>query len=106
MKLKEKLTYLFGGLGTILYFVISIVSLIFPIVMIMVSFDLPFWLNFIFIAILFMIPSLNIVFVIVGLIGTINGPQDAIAIAYYIYFALVCIFGLLPTILSVFERND
>lgn len=105
MNFKQKLIDLFGGVGTVLYFIITLVSLIFPIAMITVSFNLPIWVNFIFVAILFMIPSLNFVFCIIGLIGAIIGSQDVIAIAYYIYFALVCILGFIPTIVGFFTKD-
>lgn len=73
--------------------------------MIKMSFDLPFWASFIMIAILFILPSLSSIFWIIGLIGVIIGPQDVIAIIYYVAFALVCLPTLFYTILGLFIRD-
>ena len=89
MNIKEKFTDLLGGLGGILYFIFSFLLPLFPIVMIVNSFDLPIWTNFIMIAMLFLIPTFSsFCFWIIGFIGVILGPQDVIAIVYYVLFAI------------------
>ncbi len=98
MNIKEKLTNLLGGLGGILYFIISFLLPIFPIVMIKISFDLPMWTNFIMIALLFIAPTFfSFCFWIIGLIGVIIGPQDTIAIIYYVFSVIV----FLPQLISI-----
>lgn len=47
MNIKEKLTDLFGSIGSVLYIVLSLMISIFPIVMI----GLPFWIDAILIGI-------------------------------------------------------
>lgn len=98
MKFKEKLTDLFGGIGLILYFIVSFLFPLFAIAMITNSFDLPSWTNFIFTALLFISPSFfSTCFLIVGLIGAIMGPQDILAIIYYIIFSI----GFAPTFINI-----
>ena len=99
--MKEKLINTFG----VLYYIFTVISFILPVVMIKISFDLPFWTSFIMIAILFILPSLSSVLWIIGLIGVIMGPQDIIAIIYYVAFALVCLPTLFYTILGFFIKD-
>ena len=98
MTLKEKLTDLLGGLGGILYFIITFLAPLFSIVMINISFDFPWWASFVEIALLFISPTFfSVCFWIIGLIGAIMGPQDILAIIYYILFAI----SFAPTIISL-----
>ena len=104
MNIKEKLTNLLGGVGGMLYFIVSFLLPLFPIVMIKISFDLPIWTNFIMIAMLFLFPTFSsICFWIIGFIGVILGPQDAIAIIFYVLFVI----NFIPPIITIIckERN-
>ena len=102
MKLKEKLINIFGGFG---YF-ISLIFWILPVVAIKISFNLPFWTTFIFTALLFFAPTLSsAVFWIIGLIGFIMGPQDILAIVYYILFASLFLPSIFIFILGFFSKD-
>lgn len=98
MTLKERLTNLLGGIGYILYIVIFFLLPFFPIAMINISFDLPWWVTFIETALLFVASKFfSCCFWIIGLIAVITGPQDIIAIIYYILFVII----FAPTIISL-----
>ena len=98
MTLKERLTDVLGGLGGTLYFIITFLIPLFPIVMINTSFDFPWWTSFVEIALLFISPTFfSFCFWIIGLIGVIMGPQDIIAIIYYILFVII----FAPTIINI-----
>ena len=102
MKLKEKLLGALGSFGYVIWLLISFICFVFPITMITVSFDLPFWTPFILLPIRIFIPFAKQILVIVGLIGTIMGVQDILAVIYYIYAAIVLIYDVLK-LLSAFK---
>ena len=101
MSFKEKLLSHLGFFGIILYYILCSVIYVLPMVMIGTS----FWLDLLFFGIMQLFPPSSIIFWIWGLICTINGPQDWLAIIYYIVFAV----GWLPFFISVvknlFSRN-
>lgn len=105
MNFKEKLIDLLGSFGGIVYFTLMLIFFVFPVAMINISFDLPFWTNFIMTAILLVIPSTFYIFWIIGLIGAIIGPQDVIAVIYYICFGIVCFRPILFIILGIFSKD-
>lgn len=93
---------LFEALG-IFQYIFQFISFLFPTVMIMVAFNLSWWWSFILIAILFIFSYIQVLYWIVGLIGAIIGPQDIIAIIYYISFAIMfvpLIISIIPIIFS------
>lgn len=105
VNLKEKLTNLFGGIGYIFYLIINFLFPLFAIVMIVNSFTLPSWVIFVFVALLFISPSFfSICFLVVGLIATIMGPQDVLAIIYYIVFVLKFAPSIILLVISFFEK--
>lgn len=96
MRLKEKFVNCLGTFGMILYYFITLFSTaMFPLAII----ELNFFVTFIFIALSMFFPPSAIVFWIWGLVATINGPQDAIAIIYYVVFAVV----IVPLLIYSFE---
>lgn len=105
MNIKEKLMDALGGLGLTIYYIMSVVGFIFPVVMIMVSFDLPFWMSFVLTAILFILPSFSFIFWIIGLVGAITGPQDVVATIYYVAFALACLPRIIYMIIGFFVKD-
>jgi hypothetical protein len=102
-KIKDFLYGILGPFGCIA----SVIFALFPIIMTMIAFDLPIWWNFIFVAFLFFAPTFTtIVLGIVALVGTIMGPQDLLAIIYYIYFAIVIVSPNIPLLLQLFVKSD
>lgn len=91
--MKEKLQNALGTFGGILYWILTILIAILPLVMI----DMPSLVDFIILAVCSFLPFLSIPLWIWGLVEAIKGPQDIFAIIYYI--ATVAIF--LPTIISM-----
>ena len=87
MTFKEKLLDRLGSVGMILYVVLNILKLTLPLVMIGAS----FWLNLLFISIMYFFPPSAIVFWIWSLVAALQGPQDTVAIIYYIVFAITFI---------------
>ena len=102
--LKEKLVNVLGAFGGILYFVISFFLFLFPITIITSTLNLPMWTNFIFATLLLAMPSINTILSIVAFFVALNGPQDIIATAYYIYFGIICVFKIIPFIIAIFSK--
>ncbi len=89
MKFKERFGTVFGSALGVVYYIVTFLLSILPLVML----DLPFWADFLIIlgvnllnALLFGIPELALW--IVGLVAAIHGKQDAWAIAYYVVFGI------------------
>lgn len=101
MKFKEKLMDTLGAFQYIFQFI----SFLFPVVMIMVAFNLPWWCNLILIALLFLFSYIQVLYWIVGLIGAIIGPQDVIAIIYYISFAIMFVPFIISIIPIIFSKE-
>lgn len=101
MSLKDKLFDSLGAFGIILYYILS--SLIFVLPMVMI--DTSFFLDLLFFGIMQLFPPTCIIFWIWGLICAITGPQDWLAIVYYIVFGVGCIPFFISTLRSMFSRN-
>lgn len=109
--MKEKLHSLLGGFGVILYYGLTLLIAVLPLVMI----DVPFWADFLILIVVNVFPPLSLPLWIWGLIAAIKGSQDIFAIIYYILFAifvLYCLINLLLSLLtvraekkSIFERT-
>ena len=104
MKFKEKFIKWFGNFGGVLYLIFMLILFTMPIAMINVSFDLPFWVSPIMIAVLFLISSIANIYWIVGFIGVIMGPQDVIAIIYYVFFAIIFLPNVILLLLNLCSR--
>lgn len=88
-KIKEFLLTSLGTGGMLLFYTISILITIFPLIM----FEMP-WLLYIVLALLVQLVIVKIPFGlevlwIIGLVGAISGKQDIFAVIYYILFALI-----------------
>ncbi len=109
MNLKEKLTNALGVFGGILYFIISAVILVFPVYMISWYYDLPWWADSLMLLGSIWSSFISFIVWVVGLIATIKGPQDTIAIIYYIAFVVVNLSGyliaLIAWIVSLFKKE-
>lgn len=112
MRFKKLFSDCFGISSGILFYLFSLLVLIFPIVMIAISFDLPFWASSIMLLFSFISSYFSFIYVLVGLIGTLKGPQDIFAIAYYVYVFLLFfpdIISLLKTLFNfvyaLFNKN-
>lgn len=99
--LKEKMVDTLGAFGMILYYIIHIAICILPFIMI----DLNFVLTFILICIDSFFPLATIVFWVWGLIKAIQGPQDIIAIIYYIAFAVLWLPFFISILTSLFRKD-
>lgn len=89
MKLKEKLVGLLGTFGGVLYFAICALLFVLPVSMISNTFDFPFWIDFLMISALLMFRGLDYIAWIVGFVCALKGPQDTLAIVFYIAFAIM-----------------
>lgn len=83
--MKKKLQDVLGGIGVILYYIISIFICFFPFVMINVS----FWIELIIFLVLQIFPAASVLLWIWGLVAAIKGVQDVFAYIYYILFAVM-----------------
>lgn len=105
--MKEKLVAWLGGFGLIIFYILELLISLYPIVMVVNSFDLPSWTNFVFIAITYFMPSTTTIFWIAGLVGAIIGPQDILAIIYYILFGIGFINNwLVPMLIAIFSKDE
>lgn len=100
--MKEKLSFVFGSFGVVLYYIIRIVITVLPFVMI----GLGFWGTLILLLINSTIPLATIIFWIWGLIAAIGGKQDFWAILYYISFAVIYIPFFLDLVSAFFTSRD
>lgn len=93
--MKEKFTGALGAFGIVLYYLFRLLCCILPFVMI----NAPFLLLVVFFFIAYFVPASSIIFWIWGLVCAIRGPQDFLAIIYYI----ATVIAYLPFILSIFS---
>ena len=109
MNLKEKLTNTLGVFGGILFYVVSLAALVFPVGIVSWYYDLPWWADFLLLLGSLWSSLISFVVWVVGLIATIKGPQDTFAIIYYIAFAVVNISHYLVFIrgwiVSLFKKD-
>ena len=103
-KFKDNLLDTLGGVGLILYFIVSLFVTILPLLM----FDMPFWL-YIVLSLIIQYVVIHIPFgmealYIVGLFGAIHGEQNFFAILYYIVFAIVIIPTTIRLIMMIFTE--
>lgn len=109
MNLKEKLTNALGTFGAVLYFIISIVLVVFPVCMISWYYNTPWWANALMLWGSIASNIISFAVWVVGLIATIKGPQDTFAIIYYIAFAVVNLFNyfifIVAWIVSLFKKD-
>ncbi len=97
---KEKLQDALGTFGVVLYFIIQLFVCALPFVMI----DKSFIITALFFGVEYFFPPSSIVFWIWGLVCAINGPQDVIAIIYYVAFSVIFIPFFISTITSLFKK--
>lgn len=88
-KIKDFLLTSLGTVGMVLFYTISLLITIFPLIM----FEMSWWLYLILAliaqSVIVKIPFGLEVLWIIGLVGAISGKQDIFAVIYYILFALI-----------------
>ncbi len=94
--MKEKLVSKLGGLGFVLWWIISIVVAALPVVMI----NPDTFISIGIIALTFLFPASSVVFWIWGLVCTLRSTQDIFSIIYYISFVVL----FLPFFISAFMK--
>ena len=99
--MKEKLMNALGSVGVILWYLLSILIAVMPLVMI----DASFGLNLLLLAIALFIPATSGIFWIWGLVCTIRGPQDIIAIIYYVLFAIIFLPYFINSVFNLFNKR-
>ena len=99
--MKDKLMNALGAVGIGLWYLVSLLVAVIPLVMI----DAPFLLNLLLLAIALFIPATSGIFWIWGLICAICGPQDTIAIIYYVLFAIMFLPFFISTVLNLFRKR-
>ena len=99
--MKDKLMNALGSIGVIIWYLASLLIAIMPLVMI----DASFWLNLLLLAVIMYIPATSGIFWIWGLVCAIRGPQDAIAIIYYILFVVMFLPFFIHSILDIVNKR-
>lgn len=99
--MKEKLLNALGTFGGILFYIITLAIAILPILVI----DVKMWMIVIIILACYIFPPLSIPVWIWGLIVALKGPQDVLAIIYYIAFVIVFLPFIITTISSLFNKS-
>lgn len=99
--IKDKLMNSLGSIGVILWYLVSLVIAVMPLVMI----DASFLLNLLLLAVILFIPATSGIFWIWGLACTIRGPQDALAIIYYVLFVILFLPYFINSVLNLFNKR-
>lgn len=99
--MKDKLMNTLGAIGVGLWYLVSLLIAVMPLVMI----GAPFLLKLLLIAIVQFIPATSGIFWVWGLICAIRGPQDIIAIIYYVLFAIIFLPFFISTVLDFFNKR-
>lgn len=100
--MKNKLLNSLGSFGVILWYLLSILIAVIPIVMIGKS----FLVNLLLFSIIQFIPATSGLFWIWGLVCAIRGPQDIIAIIYYVLFVVMFLPYFVSFVLSFFQKRS
>lgn len=107
---KDKLIGLFGSFGLALWFVISIIYYLYPIVAICLYFDFSFITNLFVSGVLLVVKSIipwgDSILWFIGLIVMIVGKQDFFAYLYYVLFALTELPLLFSVLSSIFRKRE
>lgn len=98
--MKDKLIDTLGAFGGIIFFLISLVSYVIPVLVITES----FWLGLVLFLIMYIFPVSEIVFWVWSLIIVFNGPQDIFAIIYYVLFAITFLPVFISSVLELFRK--
>lgn len=109
MNIKEKLTNALGAFGGILFYIILLAVLVFPVGIVSSYYNLSWWADALLLMAALSSDTLGFIIWVVGLIATIKGPQDTLAIIYYIAFAIVNLSGyliaLIAWVVSLFKKE-
>lgn len=100
--MKDKLLNALGSAGGILWYLLSLLIAVMPLVMI----DAPFLLNLLLWGVMFFIPATSGIFWIWGLFCAFRGPQDLIAIIYYVLFVIMFLPFFISSVLSIFRKRN
>ena len=100
--MKDKLIGALGSVGLILWHLLSLIIAVMPLVMIGAS----FWLNLLLLAVIQFIPATSGLFWVWGLVCAIRGPQDIIAIIYYVLFVIMFLPFFISSVLSIFRKRN
>lgn len=99
---KEKLVEKLGTFGFILWFIISLIYILVPVAIL----PIPFWLRGIIVLAIYALPMIGLLVetgvFFWGFYVTISGPQDVIAIIFYVVFALWMVTTFIPVFRYVF----
>lgn len=96
-RLKEYLIGALGSIGSALYLVVCLFSVVLPLAMI----EMPLWLSIIVSGTVLFFPALAHIFIIWGFISALTGPQDLFAIIYYVFFACICLVSYIPAVFHI-----
>lgn len=101
--LKERLVGKLGTLGFALWFIISLIFMVVPVAILPVS----IWIRALILCVIYALPMIGLLVQIVvyfwGFFVAISGPQDIVAIIFYIVFALWICSSFIPLLISMFS---
>ena len=100
--MKDKLLNALGSAGGILWYLLSLLIAVMPLVMI----DASFLLNLLLWGVMFFIPATSGIFWIWGLFCALRGPQDLIAIIYYVLFVIMFLPFFISSVLNIFRKRN
>lgn len=100
--MKDKLINALGYVGAIIWYLLSLLIAAMPLMMIGAS----FWLTFLLFAVMQFIPATSGLFWVWGLVCAIRGPQDTIAIIYYVLFVIMFLPFFINTVLNIFNKRN
>lgn len=100
--MKDKLLNALGSAGVILWYLLSLLIAVMPLVMI----DASFLLNLFLLGVMLFIPATSGIFWVWGLVCAIRGQQDLIAIIYYVLFVIMFLPFFISSVLSIFRKRN
>lgn len=105
-KLKEWLVNTFAGIGSVIWTVISLLFLVLPVFYLPVS----IWIKALIIVAIYFLPLGNLIgqaiVYIWAFVVTVSGPQDVLAIIFYVFFALWLYTTAYPMLCSLFSKHS
>lgn len=96
-RIKAFLAGALGAFGTVVYVFLCLFAVALPLAMI----EMPFWLSLIASGVVMIFPILVHVFILWGFVSALTGPQDVLAVIYYVFFACFSLIAYIPDLIRL-----
>ena len=103
--MKDKLSGALGGVGVVLWYIVSFLYSFAPLLFL----KFPFWLDFILIVVMSTVPLIGEIvrfaLYIWAFVVVLNQPIDAISIVFFVFAALYFFTTIVPIISALFSKK-